>query len=83
MSAIKHRSRPRSPKSRKIWDRLKSLGFRDVTLWWEPIGPALEMCGYSGGYIAELNGATVPLGLNMSDALCSAERHAEYVRAES
>lgn len=83
MKPRKHRKRPRSPKIRRLWDRLASLGFRKFTLWWEPIGPALEMCGHSGGYMLEEHPGreTTPLGLSLDEALPRAERHAEYVRA--
>ena len=81
MKPRKHRSRPRSPKIRKLWDRLASLGFHKVALWWEPIGPALEMCGHSGGYMADIDGDMVPLGLDLKSALRMAEGHAGYVAA--
>jgi hypothetical protein len=77
----KHRSRPRSPKIRKLWDRLASLGFRKVTLWWEPIGPALEMCGHSGGYMADIDGYMVPLGLDLKSAIRGVDQYADYVAA--
>lgn len=78
----KHRTRPRSPKIRKLWDRLVSLGFRKFKLWWEPIGPALEMCGHSGGYMLEdSDGKYWPLGICLDDALRGAETHARYVAA--
>lgn len=77
-----HRARPRSPRIRKLWDRLHSLGFRQFTLKWEPIGPALEMCGHSGGYIlTEREREIVPLGLSLDEALHRADGHAAYVRA--
>lgn len=78
-----HRSRATTRgRMRKLWDRLASLGFRGLTLHWEPMGPALEMCGYSGGYIlTERSGEVTPLGHSLAAALSGAERHAEYVKA--
>ena len=81
MKSRRHRTRPKSPKIRKLWDRIAALGFRKVTLWWEPIGPALEMCGHSGGYIMAIDHEITPLGLSLDEALSGAERHAEYVSA--
>jgi hypothetical protein len=66
---------------RRLWDRLASLGFIKVQLWWEPIGPALEMCGHSGGYMALIDGRIEPLGLSLDEALRHADTHAEYVAA--
>lgn len=77
-----HRSRSTTRgRMRKLWDRLASLGFRGFTLRWEPIGPALEMCGNSGGYILEERDDEItPLGLSLGEALRAAEHHAEYVK---
>jgi hypothetical protein len=67
---------------RKLWNRLADLGFRGFTLRWEPIGPALEMCGHSGGYIlTERDDSVVPLGLSLKAALAAARRRSEYVKA--
>lgn len=79
MKIKKHRTRPRSPKIRKLWDLLLSFGFRRFTLWWEPIAPALEMCGHSGGYMAVIDDSIVPLGICLRDALRGAEVHANYM----
>lgn len=78
-----HRTRATTRgRMRKLWDRLVSLGFRGFKLHWEPIGPALEMCGHSGGYIlTERDGQVTPLGLSLIDALYGATGHAEYMRA--
>ncbi len=67
---------------RKLWNRVASLGFRGFKLRWEPMGPALEMCGHSGGYIlTERDDDITPLGLSLDEALHAAEGHAAYVRA--
>lgn len=81
-----HRSRATTQgRMRKLWDRIAALGFRGFTLRWEPMGPALEMCGHSGGYILEErnNRETTPLGLTLAEALDNAEGHAAYVRTFS
>lgn len=75
--------RTTSGRTRLLWDRLVELGFRKFTLQWEPKGPALEMCGHSGGYmLVELpNREITPLGPSLDEALTGAVRHAAYVRA--
>jgi hypothetical protein len=75
--------RTTSRRIRLLWDRLVDLGFRKFTLQWEPWGPALEMCGCSGGYmLVELsNHEITPLGLSLDEALTGADRHAAYVSA--
>lgn len=80
-----HRSRATTHgRMRRLWDRLASLGFRRFTLRWEPIGPALEMCGNSGGYLlTEHDDQITPLGLSLADALDGADGHAAYLRAFS
>ena len=78
-----HRARATTRgRMRKLWDRLADLGFRGFTLRWEPMGRAVEMCGYSGGYIlTERGDAITPLGLSLVEAVAQAERHADYVKA--
>lgn len=80
---ITHRERKTTKGNmRKLWDKLSSLGFRGFTLRWEPMGPALEMCGHSGGYIIteQPNDMVTPLGLSLQVALKMAEHHAEYIK---
>jgi len=85
--ATKHRihraRRTTSRRSRLLWDKLVDLGFERFTIEWVPMGPALEMCGHSGGYVmVELPGCEVtPLGLSLDEALRNAVGHAAYVRA--
>ncbi len=68
----------------KLWDRLVAPGFSDFTLWWEPIGPALEMCGHSGGYMyQDKDGKLEPFGATIEQALKHADVHAAYVDAFS
>ncbi len=79
---ITHRERKTTKGNiRKLWDKLSSLGFRGFTLRWEPMGPALEMCGHSGGYILEeqSNREITPLGLSLAAALVQAENHADFI----
>lgn len=40
-----------SYKSDKLKKALEAKGYTDVKVWYEPIGPALEMCGNSGGWM--------------------------------
>jgi hypothetical protein len=60
-----------SPRSRKLKVALERLGHTNVTVRWEPIGPALEMCGHSGGYFFESDQATGvnPLGISLDEAM--------------
>lgn len=61
---------------RRLFDRLVELGHREFSLHWEPIGPALEMCGHSGGYILESKQtdiSVIPLGITVDEAIASAE----------
>lgn len=76
-----HTRRTTRGNTRKLWDRLEKLGFRKFKLRWEPIGPALEMCGHSGGYImTERDDEITPLGLSLREALQRAKGHAAYLR---
>ncbi len=67
-----------SPRMRRLQRALEKSGHTGVELRWEPMGPALEMCGHSGGYIFEsdqtregVNGlpSVIPLGLSLAEAL--------------
>ena len=64
---------PRQSKSRNAWKlrrALEALGHTRVVVWWEPIGPALEMCGHSGGYFfrsAQKYGP-IPFGITFREA---------------
>jgi hypothetical protein len=60
----------KSPKARKLRAELERLGHTRVVVWWEPIGPAFEMCGHSGGYFfrsAQERGP-IPVGLSFDEA---------------
>lgn len=76
-----HRTRPASGRMRRLWDRLTELGFTRFKLWWEPMGPALEKCGHSGGYMMEDKHGMCPLGLSLDEALRAALGHAAYCKA--
>lgn len=68
--------RPRARRMAKLYDRLVELGHQEFELRWESIGPALEMCGHSGGYILkseETEISVIPLGLSLEQALRSVE----------
>lgn len=82
MKLLRYKKRPKTYKIRKLWDRLVFLGFSDFTLWWEPIGPALEMCGHSGGYMMQdSDGSIEPMGTTIEQALNHADVHRRYVDA--
>lgn len=53
------------------------LGIEVESLRWEPIGPAVEMCGYSGGWI--LNEFD-PIGLSTKEALEHLPVHASCMK---
>lgn len=61
------------PKARQLRKALEGAGHTRVRVWWEPIGPALEMCGHSGGYMftsrEQQSPSLVPLGLSLAEAL--------------
>ncbi len=66
-------AQPGSRAARKIWDALRKQGFKQFRFWYEPIGPALEMAGHSGGWmLVAIVGAGAesqwPLGYNAKDA---------------
>jgi hypothetical protein len=58
-----------SPKLKQLKARLEELGHTNVRVWWEPIGPAFEMCGHSGGYFFESDqDGPDPIGLSFAEA---------------
>lgn len=68
----------KSPRARKLRAYLESLGHKRVVVWWEPMGPAFEMCGHSGGYMFRSLQQTgqIPLGLSLAEALKNADLYA-------
>ena len=59
-----------SPKAKKLKKRLEELGHKDVHVWWEPLGPAYEMCGNEGGYMYVSNFVdNQPIGYTFKEAL--------------
>lgn len=48
--------------------KLEAVGYTQVRVWWEPIGMAMEMCGPSGGWMAESDQGLWPLGLSFYEA---------------
>jgi hypothetical protein len=59
-------------RTRHIEAALYRLGHTNVRVWWEPMGPALEMCGHSGGFMftsSEQTSGQVPLGHSLDEAL--------------
>lgn len=59
-------------KSLKLKNALESRGWTNVTVHWERISSPLEMCGYGGGWLANLPdypGEVEPLGLNFQEAM--------------
>jgi hypothetical protein len=56
-------------RTEKIRIRLEAMGHTKVKVWWEPIGPALEMCGNSGGYMYQSEERGLDwLGLSFAEA---------------
>lgn len=51
-----------TPKARRIRATLEASGHTVIRVWWEPIGIAMEMCGPSGGWMAETATGLWPLG---------------------
>lgn len=41
----------KSPKCKKLKKKLEENGHTNVFVWYESLGPAVEMCGESGGYM--------------------------------
>lgn len=70
-------TRRESPRMRKLRAALEGVGHTKIKIRWEPIGPALEMCGHSGGYIFESEQtqalrempSVIPLGLSLDEAM--------------
>lgn len=70
--------RPLSPKARRLAQELEAMGHRNVSVWWERIGMAMEMCGPSGGWFCESDMTHYqpePLGLNFGAALHAVRHH--------
>jgi hypothetical protein len=62
----------KSKRSLKIKKRLEELGHTSVHVWWEKIGPAVEMCGPSGGYMYSSDHTKqfqTPIGLSFDEAM--------------
>ncbi len=64
MKKTKHENR----RARALREQLERNGYTKVTVTWEPIGAAGEMCGHSGGYMATADGTVLPLGLSFVEA---------------
>lgn len=48
---------------------LEAEGYTNVKVWWEHIGPAMEMCGHSGGYVFNSDQEDqIPIGLSYGEA---------------
>lgn len=42
---------PKQRAARRVWKAIKANGFTKFKLWYEPVGPALEMAGHTGGWM--------------------------------
>lgn len=73
----------KSRRSLAVIAALEASGHTNVKLEWEPIGPAAEMCGHSGGYLftSDQQRGVIPLGLSMHEALANVPRYAPKRRA--
>lgn len=58
---------PSSGAALALW-RAARQKFKKFTLWWEPVGGHIEMCGRSGGWMLMVGTRVEPLGLNARDA---------------
>jgi hypothetical protein len=70
--------RPLTAKARRLVSELEAMGHRNVRVWWERIGMAMEMCGPSGGWFCESDMTHYqpePLGLSFDAALHSVRHH--------
>ena len=67
----------KSPRARRLRSELERLGHTRVVVWWEPIGPALEMCGHSGGYMfrSSQEYGPIPLGLSLAEAMRASQHY--------
>jgi hypothetical protein len=62
----------RSFRTRKLIAALEAAGHTEVRVRWEPIGPAMEMCGHSGGYFFKSKQRREePLGTSLREALAN------------
>lgn len=62
----------KSKRSLKIKKRLEEIGHTGVHVWWENLGPAVEMCGPSGGYMYMSDQTyqfQTPIGLSYVEAM--------------
>ena len=75
---LERQVRPLTTKARRLVNELEAMGHRNVRVWWERIGMALEMCGPSGGWFCESDMTHYqpePLGLSFDAALHAVRHH--------
>lgn len=75
---LDRRVRPLTAKARRLVSELEVMGHRNVRVWWERIGKAMEMCGQSGGWFCESDMTHYqpePLGLSFDAALHAVRHH--------
>jgi hypothetical protein len=67
----------RSRRTLQLIAALEKAGHTNVGVWWEPVGPAVEMCGQSGGYFfaSTQHEGINPLGLSLKEALATLKRY--------
>ena len=60
-----------SRKSMKIQRELEALGHTNVSVWWEALMPATEMCGCGGGFMfsSDQNPGVNPLAISLQMAI--------------
>jgi hypothetical protein len=59
-----------TPNAKKLKVKLEEYGHTDIHVWWEQLGPAMEMCGNSGGYMFVSNEMDIqPIGLSFDEAM--------------
>lgn len=65
-----------SPKQKKIKKALEEKGHTNVEVWWEPLEPAMEMCGMGGGYFFHSDQEDLnPIGYSFDGVMKSIEEY--------
>jgi hypothetical protein len=60
----------KSPKCKKLKNKLEENGHTNVFVWYERLGSAMEMCGPSGGYMYVSDQSSLePIGYSFDEAL--------------
>lgn len=84
---------PESKNAKQIRLALEVQGHTNVKVWWNPWGPAIEMCGPSGGYFycsdqrpgeppktTDDYGCGEPIGLTFAETMERIHFESKYLR---